>query len=228
MKKRLWIILFPAVLLSDLIGIQFRNEQLQYIFKPLLIPVLIFYLLAQTNYRNDNLVKWIVAALFFSWAGDVLLLFEGNNSIYFLGGLSAFLLVHIFYIIFFHQIRMKENIKSSPWLLLIVVIYYAVLMNMLTPQFDNPEFHKLKLPVRVYGVVICFMFLLAFHMLFLKNKAPGRWMMMGALLFVLSDSLLAINKFYLSFETAGILIMLTYGLAQLFIVVGAIKYIRAR
>jgi hypothetical protein len=40
------------------------------------------------------------------------------------------------------------------------------------------------------------------------------------------DSVLAINKFYQSFEEAGMIIMLTYGLAQLFIVQGAVKYIR--
>jgi len=63
-------------------------------------------------------------------------------------------------------------------------------------------------------------------MLWIKNKMAGRWMMTGALLFVISDSVLAINKFYQSFEMAGVIIMLTYGLAQLFIVQGAIKYIR--
>jgi uncharacterized membrane protein YhhN len=51
-------------------------------------------------------------------------------------------------------------------------------------------------------------------------------MMLGAVLFVVSDSLLAINKFYSSFELAGVLIMLTYGMAQLLIVTGAINYIR--
>jgi len=53
-------------------------------------------------------------------------------------------------------------------------------------------------------------------------------MMTGAGLFVISDSVLAINKFYQPFEAAGILIMLTYGLAQFFIIKGAIKYIRNR
>jgi hypothetical protein len=44
----------------------------------------------------------------------------------------------------------------------------------------------------------------------------------------MSDSILAINKFYQPFEAAGVLIMLTYGLAQFFIVQGAIKYIRGQ
>ena len=69
------------------------------------------------------------------------------------------------------------------------------------------------------------MLLLALHMLFIKNKEAGKLMMLGALLFVASDSILAINKFYQPFEMAGIYIMLTYGLAQLLITVGAARYI---
>jgi uncharacterized membrane protein YhhN len=68
------------------------------------------------------------------------------------------------------------------------------------------------------------MFMLAMHMLYIKNKKAGQCMMMGALLFVASDSVLAVNKFYQPFEAAGIIIMLTYGLAQLLIVKGTIKY----
>jgi uncharacterized membrane protein YhhN len=49
-------------------------------------------------------------------------------------------------------------------------------------------------------------------------------MMIGALLFVISDSILAINKFYQSFEMANILIMLSYGFAQFYIVKGAAYY----
>ena len=107
-------------------------------------------------------------------------------------------------------------------MLVVVVIYYAVLINWLSPYLAD-----MKIPVMMYGIVISFMFMLAMHMLVIKNKTAGKWMMPGALLFVISDSLLAINKFYLSFDGAGILIMLTYGMAQLFIVEGASRYIRS-
>jgi uncharacterized membrane protein YhhN len=50
-------------------------------------------------------------------------------------------------------------------------------------------------------------------------------MFTGALLFVISDSVLAVNKFYQPFAFAPVLIMITYGLAQLFITQGAIEYI---
>ena len=52
-------------------------------------------------------------------------------------------------------------------------------------------------------------------------------MTMGAILFVVSDSLLAFNKFFSPFNNAGVIIMLTYGLAQLFITEGAVRYINS-
>ncbi len=223
MKKNYWILLFAIILIGDLIGIQLQNELLQTICKPLIIPAVIGYFDSQVKQITKGIAKWVVLALIFSLLGDVLLMFQEKNSIFFLLGLSAFLIAHIFYIIFFHKVRVKENIKSNPWLLVVVVIYYATLISLLSPYLAD-----MKIPVLVYGIVISFMFMLAVHMLFVKNKPAGQWMMVGALLFIMSDSILAINKFYQPFEAASVLIMLTYGLAQFFIVHGAIKYIRGQ
>lgn len=223
MKKKYWIILFIIDLATNITGIALKNEALQDITKPLLMLILCAYFISQTNAWKTGLKKWIWAALFFSWTGDVVLMFQEKQSIFFLLGLSAFLIAHVFYIIFFHNVRVIENVKSNLWLLVVVVIYYAILISLLSPHLGD-----MKLPVRIYGIVISFMFMLAMHMLFIKNKIPGRWMMTGALLFVISDSVLAVNKFYQSFASAGIIIMLTYGLAQLFIVEGAIGYITSK
>jgi uncharacterized membrane protein YhhN len=147
-------------------------------------------------------------------------MFHLEDSLFFLLGLSSFLVAHVFYILFFHFIRMKEAVKSRWYLLLIVAVYYAVIITVLSPHLGD-----MKLPVRIYAVVISFMFLLAMHMIFIKKMTTGLWMMAGALLFVISDSLLAINKFYQPFEMAGFFVMSTYGLAQLFLTEGAIRYI---
>jgi len=220
MKRSIWLILFAIDAIVESIAIQLNNEPIQLIAKPLLIPLLAAYFISQTNSIKSPLKKWILIALLFSWAGDVVLMFQEKGSIYFMLGLVAFLFAHIFYIFFFHNIRVMENMKSKAWLLLIVVIYYAGLITFLSPYLDD-----MKLPVRIYGIVISFMFLLAMHMLFIKNKNAGRWIMIGALLFVISDSVLAINKFYRPFEMAGIIIILTYVLAQFFIIEGARRYV---
>jgi uncharacterized membrane protein YhhN len=152
--------------------------------------------------------------------GDIFLLFEGRGSNFFLFGLSAFLVAQVFYIVFFHNIRTREYIRGNALLLLLVIVYYSILISVLSPYLGN-----MKLPVRIYGVVLSFMLMLAMHTMLGKNKKAALWMMMGAILFVTSDSLLAFNKFFSSFNYSGIIIMLTYGLAQLLITVGAVKYI---
>lgn len=220
MKKQYWHIFFFIILIADLIAVQLNYKIAEYIFKPLIIIWLLAYFILQLRAVRSNLKKWIIAALLFSWLGDVLLMLQDDNSFFFLLGLSAFLVAHVFYILFFHFIRMKENVKSRWWLLLIVALYYLILISFLSPHLGD-----MKLPVRIYAIVISFMFMLAMHMSFIKYKNAGRWMTLGALLFVISDSILAINKFYQSFEIAGIVVMLTYGLAQLFITEAATRYI---
>jgi uncharacterized membrane protein YhhN len=220
MKKLYGLIFFSTILVADLFAVHFSYKIAEYIFKPLIVICLLAYFLLQTRTINSNLKKWIVAALLFSWLGDVLLMLQGDDSLFFLLGLSAFLMAHVFYILFFHFIRVKENITSRWYLLLTVVIYYTGLMAVLSPGLGD-----MKLPVRIYGVVISFMLLLALHMIPVKNRKAGLWLMSGAVLFVISDSVLAIDKFYRSLELGGIVVMLTYGMAQFFITEGAIRYI---
>jgi uncharacterized membrane protein YhhN len=220
MKRTTWIVLFILILLADLAAVYLDNEILRRSTKPLLMPLLIIYFLEQTKIFISGLKPWIVLALFFSWVGDILLMFEERKPIFFLLGLSAFFIAQVFYIIFFHNIRMKEYIRGNALFLLIVIIYYGILISLLSPFLGN-----MKLPVRIYGVVISFMLMLAMHMMLGKNKKAGWWMMLGAILFITSDSLLAFNKFYAPFDFAPIFITLTYGLAQFFIVQGAVKYI---
>ncbi len=220
MKSIHWIILFLITLGLHIAGMYWPLHLLEIITKPLLLLILLNWFISATNKCHFDTKKWVTLALCFSWLGDVLLMFQSRSSMFFLLGLSAFLIAHIFYIIFFHKIKVAEGVKSKGFLLLPVVVYYAVLIAVLYPYLAD-----MKVPVPVYGLVISFMLLLALHMLFIRNRKAGQLMTAGAILFVISDSALAINKFYQPFEASGFVIMLTYGLAQLFIVFGAIHYI---
>ncbi|MER3498283.1 MAG: lysoplasmalogenase [Chitinophagaceae bacterium] len=222
MKKSAWLISFFIILATNLVALQLQIETLRMVSKPLLMPALTGYFLLSTNFFHHPIKGWIIPALFFCWLGDVLLLFESRGSVWFLLGLSAFLLAHIFYIIFFHNIRRREYIRGNALLLLLAVVYYAIMMDILSPHLGN-----MKLPVRIYGVVISFMLMLAMHTLLGKYKRAGTWMMIGAICFVISDTLLAFNKFYEAFQFAGLAVMFSYGLAQFFIVKGAIDYLAA-
>jgi uncharacterized membrane protein YhhN len=216
-----WIIAFFVALAAHLVAIVIENQLIEQVTKPLLLINLGCYFISETKKDSGSLRIFIILALLLSWIGDVLLIFQSQDEMFFIAGLCAFLLAHVFYIIFFHKIRMRENIRSNAWFLLIIVVYYAALMNFLSPYLGD-----MKLPVRIYGIVISFMFLLALHMVYLKDKITGRYLLGGAALFVISDTLLALNKFWQPIEFAGVLIMLTYGLAQYFLIRGAVRIIR--
>src|SRR5687768_6231250 len=117
MRSPYWIIIFLALLATDIVAVQTGQQLLETIIKPLLIPVLVIYFLNEIRNRElirsaGRLKSWILMALFFSWAGDVLLLFQDKDPVFFLAGLSSFLLAHIFYIVFFHTVRVSENVQS--------------------------------------------------------------------------------------------------------------------
>lgn len=220
MKRTYWILLFVIVALGELLGIQLKSDILQLVCKPLIVPILMGYVAASAGMRKTVL---ILLALFFSFAGDVLLMFQEKQSLFFLLGLSAFLLAHVFYIIFFNRIRVSEKIPVKPLFLFLAVLYYAALIGWLFAYLG-----PMKISVCVYGIIISLMFVMAMHMLFIKNASAGKLMLAGASLFVASDSVLAVNKFYQPFGTAGMIIMLTYILAQFFIVTGVIQYFSSK
>ena len=220
MNKGFWIILFIVILLADLFAVYTSNETLRYITKPLLMPLLIASFIFQTKDLASSLKKWIVLALVFSWAGDVLLMFESKNSNFFIFGLVAFLIAHVFYILFYENVIRKEGSNKNYWWFLPVIIYYIALIYILSPNLGD-----MKLPVRIYGIVISYMLIQALQTAMIKNAVAAGLMIAGSVLFITSDSLLAINKFHGSFEYVGIAIMLTYGIAQLLITLGAARYI---
>jgi len=220
MNKKFWIIPYFIVLAADLFAVYNGNETLRYITKPLLMPLLIAFFIFQTKDLASSLKKWVVLALVFSWAGDVLLMFESTNSNFFIFGLVAFLIAHIFYILFYENVIRNEGLRKNYWWFLPVIIYYIALIYILSPNLGD-----MKLPVRIYGIVICYMLIQALQTGRIKNFGAATLMIAGAVLFITSDSILAINKFYEPFKYAGIAIMLTYGIAQLLITLGAIRYI---
>ena len=184
------------------------------------MPLLIVYLIGNTRPLNSSLKKWILLALVFSWLGDVLLMFESINSSFFIFGLVAFLSAHIFYIFFFENVIRKERLNKNYWWFIPVLIYYVALISVLSPHLGD-----MKLPVRIYGIVISYMLIQALQTGRINNRAAAGLMIVGAILFITSDSILALNKFYQPFEYAGIAIMASYGIAQLLITLGAMRYI---
>lgn len=76
----------------------------------------------------------------------------------------------------------------------------------------------MKIPVAAYAFVISAMLLMSIKAYFEWKKPANLWVLIGAALFVVSDTVLAINKFYTPVPMGSLFIMSTYLGAQFFIV----------
>ncbi len=217
-KTSILQLIFWVIVVADIAGIAANITALHYIAKPLLLPALIVLLLLNTPASAQK--KIVFAALFFSWLGDMFLLFENKNPLFFIFGLASFLTTHVLYIGYFIRLRSSATslLKKQPVLIAIVLLYGVSLVWLLFPYLN-----ELKIPVIVYAAVISTMLLCSLHIYYKAKKAAAVLFVAGASLFVVSDSLLAVNKFYAPFALAGVCIMLTYCAAQYFIVTGFIK-----
>jgi uncharacterized membrane protein YhhN len=182
-----------------------------YMSKPLLMPTLAlaFYLSAKPLSRYG---QWILWGLGFSWGGDLLLmLVPAIGEHFFIFGVASFLLAHLCYISAFLN-RAKSGrgyLQKYPWLIL---PFLAYLTGLSVWWWD--DLGALRIPVVVYSAIITTMGLSALHLKGVVSDKAWGWLMGGALLFIASDSLLAVNKFKWSLPMAGIWIMATYIAAQ--------------
>lgn len=211
-------LLFIFILLSVLylIAIAFNLVDLVFYLKPLLLLPLMGAAVISKEFRNR---KTLFGALLFSWIGDTLLLFVFKDAIYFMLGLVAFLAAHIFYIILFAK-ELKnsgEKTKLKKKGLLLVAGYLIILLFVLIPHLGSLTF-----PVIIYATVISTMLYMAYLLSFHWAKPASLYLLTGAISFVLSDSILALNKFYQPVPISGLLIMATYLYAQWALVMSCI------
>jgi uncharacterized membrane protein YhhN len=221
MNSKGWLYLFFADFLLELVAIANDWVSIRFFTKPLLVAVLAVWFLFSSQ-GSVALRYYIVAALFFSWMGDVFLLMEEKNPVYFMPGLGSFLLAHIIYILFFLRVRNRQQNKKgwNVFVITAVSAYSAALFFFLQPYLG-----ALKIPVLSYAIVLSFMFICAVHAFSTPNKKAAYGCITGAALFVVSDSILSIQKFYHPWPASGIAIMITYGLAQFAIANGSLQYL---
>lgn len=219
-----YIIAYFIVMVLEIAAIIMSNSTLHFIAKPLLMPILAVVFYQYTRLSFNSLHKKIFIALLFSWLGDVFLMFVFKHELFFLAGLGSFLVAHIIYIIAFRAITFKEIKAILPqkwWLLLPLVAYFILLVS----SFFSLVPMDMKVPVAVYSLTIAVMVVMAINRYGRVNDKSFSMVLGGALLFMFSDSIIAVNKF--SFQDqmsyAGVAIMLLYCVGQFYIVKGISK-----
>lgn len=201
------------------------NDMLVYVCKPLLTIILSSWFFFNSRRYGDRFTLLVQAGLFFSLIGDVALMFQELDEFYFLIGLGAFLIAQICYAMAFAynalEVGDMEGLVISGVLSLVIVLYGVFFVSGLMPKLDD----MMMLPVMTYGVAICMMGVAAAFR-YRRTYVRSFWLVfIGALVFIASDSLLAIDRFQKPLDSAPLLIMLTYVLAQYMIVAGCLVHV---
>ncbi|HTO99952.1 MAG TPA: lysoplasmalogenase [Anaerolineales bacterium] len=175
-----------------------------YIFKPLTTILIILVALLSGAFPADAYARAVVLGLNFSLAGDVFLMLPHER---FMQGLVAFLLAHICYIVAFHG---GAAARGFAWVLLGLLAFGAAVLAYLWKGVPP----RMRIPVLIYMTAILLMASLAVGRALGQPSAKTLSAALGALLFVASDSLLAINRFRRPFHPAQAFILGVYFAAQ--------------
>ncbi|MFB4169676.1 lysoplasmalogenase [Virgibacillus sp. JSM 102003] len=182
----------------------------QIVFKLIPMWLIIWYAYLQFP-SNRSVTHWLVLiGLFFCMLGDGLL------GKWFVIGLTAFLIGHLFYMAAFFSCWRFSKFRFGT--IILIILYGLLIGTKLMDGLVTQGNDTLMVPVLCYLIVIS---LMAWSAIMTNNK----WAITGSILFVISDSTLAWNMFISDITFSGLVIMTTYYGAQFLIAqsIGSLK-----
>lgn len=171
----------------------------RYIFKPLTTVLILLLALALPDAVSPLYRVLIAVGILFSLGGDIFLMLPRDAFVW---GLLSFLIAHLFYI----GAYVSRAGWQLNWLLLApFILYVAGLLYLLLPQAG-----AMRIPVMLYALVLMTMGWQAAALWAVMRDIATLLAMVGALLFIASDSILALDKFRAPILQRDLLIMSTY------------------
>ncbi|MFC2126333.1 lysoplasmalogenase [Bacteroidota bacterium] len=224
-KNRIAATIFFIAAVSNLTSHILDIDWLTYISKPLLMVALAYYLIQSVPSQFRGKVFYLsLIALFFSWLGDILLMLSGNGAVFFMLGIGAFLLAQVSYTIDFQFLKSNYtkgfHFLSIIWALIVIIYSVNIWLDL---RHNLGDFF---VPVLAYLIVISLMAISAGSRY--RKTHTGSFLLCyaGALVFMISDTLIAINKWHHAIENERLIVMATYILAQWMIINGIIMHLK--
>ncbi len=213
----MFYIIAVVIVFVDWIALTGQKKRIDYFAKPVVIIALLIWLALNGN-LSGHLI-WFFIGLLFSLAGDVFLLLPKEK---FIAGLVSFLLVHVAYIIGFNDTLPPVNLASIS-LIFIITITACQIFRSISIGLERSNNTKMKVPFLIYSITISLMVLSACLSLVKEdwNAGPALLVSGGAVLFFLSDTLLAWNRFVTPIPNTKLKVRVTYHSGQLLIMLGA-------
>jgi uncharacterized membrane protein YhhN len=198
---------FLIVTVTLLVRARLRSNDRQiYFFKPLstLLVILVALMSFTTPGVQPGYTTWIATGLVFSLGGDVALMFKSGRA--FVAGLVLFLLAHIIYVIAF---TVPNGFHPQDLVVGLVLLVVGVAVY----RYLRPGLGPMNVPVILYMLVICLMVNRAISTFFgdAFSTTQGWLITLGAILFWLSDLVLAVNRFRRPIRREAMGLYLYYG-----------------
>jgi uncharacterized membrane protein YhhN len=201
----------------DWVAVAMRWRGVGYITKPGVVIALLLWLITSAGWHGP--LAWFAIGLLFSVGGDILIMLTPAR---FVAGLFSFLFALACYIVGFNVNGLPEvNLAGILMILLVVLTSYQVYKRLFDPQAASPP-PALKRPLIFYLVVLSAM--LASGLLTLvrpeweANAALA--CSAGALLFYLSNILLAWDRYVAPAPRGRAFRRMLYQVGQILIILG--------
>ncbi len=215
-KYLLWALAIVAVL--DWFAVAKSIKKMEYVCKPGVMLVLLFYLYLTTLFSNR--IFWFAFGICFSLVGDIFLMLPRKQ---FMTGLIFFLLAHLSYIGGFINFNPDLNLAGVILLVAISIVSYRIYRLIASRKIYFVK-RSLKFPIMIYTTAISLMLFCA--MLSLTSATwffiPAFMVSLGAFLFYVSDSILAVNRYVPGMHLGRMIIMMTYHCGQGLIIIGIV------
>jgi uncharacterized membrane protein YhhN len=193
----------------DWVAVYHEQKGLEYLCKPLTLVLLISCALA-LNPDDDAVRAWFVVALVLSLAGDVFLMLPRDLFVF---GLGTFLLGHVAYIVGMH-VDGVEGVRFFVGILLVMVALAVIAPPILRGVRAGPD-------PGVAGPVVAYMFVIS-AMVASAIGVGDPVLVIGAVLFYVSDALIAWNRFVAETRHGPLAIIVTYHVAQMGLVLALV------
>lgn len=206
-NQRIPLTLFGALTVGNLVSVAAGLVTLEWLTKPLLMPMLIVLVLVSGGLAHHH-ARLMVFGLATATIADVALLIDTDLA--FLTGMGFFLVMQACYITVFVKLGAWDGVKRRRWLIPALLAFLAAFFIPLWGELGD-----FAVPMALYGLALAAMAMFAIGL--------STRMGIGGVLFLLSDLLIGINVGGLDFPGRGIVIMSTYIAAQYLLISGWLR-----
>lgn len=208
-KYKSFNLFFAFIVLAYFLSL-FYFQSYIVVTKPLIVASLIGFYIATVPVQNNV----FLLGLIFAMLGDISLMFDGE--LFFTLGLASFLIMQWCYVFVFRT-DVKAPQRSAYMFIGILTIFSAVILWILWPHAGNMKPHIVLYIISIFSMTV--MALLRKP----QSNISYNFVFWGAVLFMVSDTLLAYNKFVVPIPAASFFVMITYIAAQYGIVRGIVE-----